>query len=674
MLRKLQSGKQPEKKSGDGAIVLPLATSLRGIDLLVQLFDSVRPAHYRDKEQATLRFQAMLFELGNNTGLNVAVRKSLLRLLAGTSILEALTESGMLSGRGFVQELTGKLKHKLLRESLSRKNFLYVVNRVFHRKKDFVWVRAIDPGLWKTFFELLGIQISLSNPQLTQQCSRGLQLISHRIAALGIEKEITHRFENFDDAVYPFLEQNRLITLFLQELQSQGTSGRRDVLVENIMEALHNCNQSIRWIREQRAHYGTSLAQTYLLGRLSQHVERAFILLDVLDMNSRFDTDRFVDYFTRVVHYENTRNSLREFFSENTGFLAYQIAEHSGRTGEKFITTTRKEYRRMFLSAAGGGIIISFIGIIKNLLGNLSFAPFWQSFLYGVNYATGFILIQETGSTLATKQPAYTANNVASSLDIKRLGDKPDLRNLAITVAKVSRTQIASFAGNLLLVFPLTYLLAWFYTEMTGVSLAGGEKAMQLIRDQQIFDSLALLYACITGFFLFASGLVAGFVENYVVYGKIGERLRHASGPVGRLSEKRRNKLVHYVENSSGALAGNIALGFFLGMAGFFGKIFGIPFDIRHITISAANATIGFFGIGHNLPVKEIAYTLLSVGCIGFLNFAVSFGLSFYMAVKSRGILLKDYPEFFGLLWRYLKRYPGDFFRAPSFRTASHLK
>jgi site-specific recombinase len=491
---------------------------------------------------------------------------------------------------------------------------------------------------------------------------------------LGIEKEITHRFEHFDDAVYPFLEQNRLVTLYLQELQSPIDTGKRTVLVENIAEALHNCNQSIRWIQEQRAQYGTSLAQTYLLTRLRQHIERAFVLLDVLDVNSRFDTERFVEYFTRVVHYENTRNSLTEFFSENTGFLAYQIAEHSGRTGEKFITTTRGEYWRMFRSAMGGGIIISFIGIIKNLLTNLSFAPFWQSFMYGVNYATGFILIQETGSTLATKQPAYTANKVAGSLDTRRVGEQPDLRNLAIMVAKVSRTQIASFAGNLLLVFPLTYLLAWGYAELTGVSLAGGDKAMGLIRDQQIFNSLSLLYACFTGFFLFASGLVAGFVENYVVYGKIGERLRNSDGMLARMREKRKNRLVSYVENNLGALAGNIALGFFLGMAGFFGKIFGIPFDIRHITISAANVTIGFFGIGHQLPWKELAYTLFSVGCIGFLNFAVSFGLSFYMAVKSRGIHLRDYPEFLSLLWRYFKRHPGDFFRPPSFRTASHLK
>jgi site-specific recombinase len=41
-----------------------------------------------------------------------------------------------------------------------------------------------------------------------------------------------------------------------------------------------------------------------------------------------------------------------------------------------------------------------------------------------------------------------------------------------------------------------------------------------------------------------------------------------------------------------GALVGNIALGFFLGMAGFIGHIFGIPFDIRHITIAAGNSAI----------------------------------------------------------------------------------
>jgi site-specific recombinase len=490
---------------------------------------------------------------------------------------------------------------------------------------------------------------------------------------LGLEKELTQRYENIEDAVYPFLEQNRLINEFLQRGETGANPEDMRMLLNNIDETLHNCNQSLHWISEQRKLYGTSLAQTYILRRAQQQINRLFIVLDVIDVDNIFNTERFTQFFKTVVRNENRKNSLKEFLSENTGYLAYQIAEHGGRTGEKFITSTRKEFWRMFRSAVGGGIIISFIGIVKNLLGNIKLAPFWQGFLYSTNYSLGFILIQDTGSTLATKQPAYTANNVASSFDVQKTGDKPDLRNLAITVAKVSRTQLASFAGNLIVVFPLTYLLALLFFEFTGVKIAEGAAAQKLITDQQPFHSWALLYACFTGFFLFASGLFAGYIENYLVYGKVGERLRNSIGFKTAFSEKRRNSIITYVENNLGALMGNIALGFFLGMAGFLGKTFGLPFDIRHITISAANTAIGFFGLNHQVPVKEIIYTLLGVFSIGFLNFAVSFGLAFFVAVKSRGIHLRDYPEFLGVLRKYFVKYPKDFVKAPSNRVAEQL-
>jgi site-specific recombinase len=225
-----------------------------------------------------------------------------------------------------------------------------------------------------------------------------------------------------------------------------------------------------------------------------------------------------------------------------------------------------------------------------------------------------------------------------------------------------------------MVVFPLTYILAMLFFQITGTKIAEGAAAHQLLVDQQPFHSLALLYACFTGFFLFASGLIAGYVENYVVYGKIGDRLRSLSSFKNAFGEKRRYKIIHYIENNLGALVGNISLGFFLGMAGFFGKIFGLPFDIRHITISAANTAIGFFGLDHMISTKELWYTLFGVFLIGFLNFAVSFSLAFYVAVKSRGIHLRNYPEFLGIIWRYFKKYPRDFIKAPSVRTANQLK
>ncbi len=655
------------------AVVLPIHSPNRSLDFLVELIDTIRPANPKDIQLAELQFKALLYQVSQDKTSLFGLRKALLSQFLKTNIVIALTENGIVSSRGLVQELLGKIKHKILPELQAPDNFLYVIDKIFYKKTDHIWVEGIDKELWIQFFEGLGIQINLTEPALIGQLQQALQLLSYRITTLGLEKEITQRYENPGDAVFPFLEQNRLVIEYIYRSKSGMDEFSQRILLANITEALHNCNQSIQWIKEQRMVYGTSLAQTYILTRLQQQIDRQFIILDVLDADSIFNTDRFVEYFKTVVHNENRKNSVKEFLSENTSYLAYQIAEHGGRTGEKFITTTRKEFWRMFQSALGGGVIISFIGIIKNLLGKMGVAPFWQGFLYSTNYSLGFILIQDTGSTLATKQPAYTANNVASSFDVQKVGEEPDLRNLAITIAKVSRTQLASFTGNLIVVFPLTYLLAWLFFRSTGTMIASGEYADKLLVDQQPFHSLALLYACFTGFFLFLSGLIAGYVENYVVYGKMADRLRGLSSFKNNFSEKRRYRIIHYLENNLGSLIGNISLGFFLGMAGFFGKTFGLPIDIRHITISAANTAIGFFGLNHQVSAKEIWYTLFGVGCIGFLNFAVSFGLAFLVAVKSRGIHLKDYTSFAGILWRYIKKYPRDFVKAPSERRAEQL-
>jgi site-specific recombinase len=674
MLRLSKKNKEvPPKVEKQQAIVLPLHSANRSLDFLVEMINTIRPDNAKDTDQATLRFKALLYQMGQDRSSLFSLRKALLTQFLKTNIVNALTESGIVSSRGFVQELRGKILHKILPELQTPDNFLYVINRIFYKKRDHIWVDGIDNDLWMQFFEVLGIQINLTEPALIKQLQGSLQILSYRIATLGLEKEITQRYENIENAIFPFLEQNRLVNEYLYLHHSVGTLDTQRILLANITEALHNCNQTIQWIREQRIAYGTSLAQTFIITRLQQQVNRLFIILDVLDIDNSFNTQRFVAYFKTVVHNENRKNSILEFLSENTGYLAYQIAEHGGRTGEKFITTTRKDFWRMFKSSVGGGIIISFIGITKNLLAKITMAPFWHGFLYSTNYSLGFILIQDTGSTLATKQPAYTANNVASSFDAQKIGEQPDLRNLAITIGKVSRTQLASYTGNLIIVFPLTYILAWLFFKATGVKIAEGAAAHQLLTNQQPLHSLAWLYACFTGFFLFASGLIAGYVENYVVYGKISERLRNHPSFKNSFSEKRRSKIVRYVENNLGSLMGNISLGFFLGMAGFIGKTFGIPFDIRHITISAANTAIGFFGLNHQVGTKELWYTIIGVIGIGFLNFAVSFGLAFLVAVKSRGIHLKEYPQFIGILWRYLKKFPQDFIKAPGVRTAEHL-
>jgi len=662
--RLINRKKDADKNPPEGkAIVLSINSTNRGLDFLVELFQKIRPANVNKTEEAELKFKAFLFQLQEDKSLLFSLRRSLLSQFVNSDITTALTESGLISSRGFIQELSSKLKHKFIPALLKPTDFLFVIERIFYKKDDYVWMENIDEDLWIRFFELIGIEVNLSEPQLINQLSHSMQVLSYRLSMMGLEKEVTRQYEKVNDAIFPFLEQNRLVNLLIEKKQKPYHEQKS--IQEGIAEALHNCLQSIKWIKEQRKEVGTSLAETFLLTRMEQHVERIFMILDALDNDNLFNTKRFIHYFITVIRNQNRKNSLGEFLSQNFGLLAYQISEHGGKRGETFITRTKKEFYLLFLSALGGGFIISFIAIFKNLLGKVVVAPFWHGVLYSTNYSIGFLLIQSTGSTLATKQPAFTASSVASSLDSNKLQGRPDLNNLATTIAQVSRSQLASFAGNLLVVFPLTYLLAMLFFEVTGTKLASGAEAIALLDAQHPFKSLALLYACFTGFFLFLSGLIAGWVENYVVYAQLPQRIRLHPFLYHNLGKGQMRWLVNVVENRLGSIAGSVSLGFFLGMASFIGKTFGIPFDIRHITISAGNTAIGFFGMAGPVDYRYLSIILLGVGLIGFLNFFVSFGFAFYVAVKSRGIRLKEYPEFLGILWRYMKKSPADFVRPP---------
>ena len=410
-----------------GAVVLSINNNSRGLEFLIELVNKIRPDRPGNIVQAELKFKAALYSFQQDRSLLFSLRRSLLTQFLNTDIVTALTESGITSSRGFVQELLSKLKHKVLPPLQQKNDFLFVINRVFYQKTDYRWVEGINPELWKSFFELLGIQINLDETALIRQLQQSLQILSYRLANAGLEKEVNMRLEQGNSASYPFMEQNRLINLFLERQHHNRESEEKILLINNISEALHNCRQSLTWMKEKRTTEGTSLSQTFLIVRMDQHIERLFIILDVLDGDQQFNTERFIQYFYKVIRFENRKNSVGEFLSDNLALLAYQIAEHKGRKGEAFIAVSKWDFVNLFRSAMTGGIIISFIAIFKNLLGKLPLAPFWQGLVYGSNYAFGFVLMDQVGGTLATKQPAFTASAVAGSLDSKKQAASPTL-------------------------------------------------------------------------------------------------------------------------------------------------------------------------------------------------------------------------------------------------------
>lgn len=630
---------------------------------LRDFFSLVRPEDH-DLETAGPRLEEMMKLLQEDPSVALNLKRALFVPLRNANLVPMLTDSGMALSRSAGKEFYSRIKHKLIPPLKDEKDFLQVIDAVFYQPDDYKWVERISRKQWSFLLSMLDISLEGAEKILSEQVLISMEILSARVAQLGWEKDITDYLpESPMRKRNPFMQQQ----FDLHALHKELLSGNQDAIKEMAARAkksLELCQQKLELIRDNTQEKGASLSQTFILFQIEQKLERMLLLLDIIDADEQINTTRMADYFMKVVRNENRKYSLRELFSQTTGYLAYQIAEQKGKKGNSYITSSPAEYRQMIFSAMKGGLIVCFVVIFKSLLGMLKFAPFWQGFVYSLNYSAGFILIEETHSTLATKQPAFTANAVAGSIDQKSNDESPKLYNLAVTLSKVSRSQIASFAGNLMVVFPGTFLLVWLMDLAFGFKFAEGEQAMSILRDQHPWQSLALLYACNTGFFLFLSGLIAGYVQNKMKFGRIGDRIVQHPALRFYFSPVRLQKIARYWESHAGTIVGSISLGFFLGMASTIGKIFGIPFDIRHITIAAGNTSIGLYGIGwENISKSFLAMVVLGVLGIGFLNFLVSFSLAFFVAMRSRGLRLKDFPEFFGILWRYFKSNPMDFIR-----------
>jgi site-specific recombinase len=637
------------------------AASLAYLRDFVQL---IRPRRY-ELDKAGQNLQKAIRLLYEKPAITQNLRTAIKVHLRNTKLVPMFTESGLTLSGNMSKELYTRLKHKLIPPLRDDKDFLQVINALFYQDGDYKWVEHISRISWKLLFETLGLSFGGAELIIGEQVMVSLDILSSRITQLGWEKEIVN-FLPYDPVQYgnPFM----LIADRVRDMQPVLKSGDNGKVAEYASRAkrdIEKCLGILQEIRENTYEKGASLSQTFILLQIEQKLNRMLLLLDIIDADHQINTSRLSEYFIRVVRNENRKNSLREVLFQSAGYLAYQIAEQKGKKGNKYITITPVEYFQMIWSAMAGGFIICFVAIFKNLLGWLKLAPFWQGFVYSINYSIGFIVIEETKSTLATKQPAFTANAVAGTMDMRSADEgSPNLHNLAITLARVSRSQFASFFGNLIIVFPGTFILAWVFDLLFGFKIVDGEQAVSLLRDQHPFQSLSFLYACNTGFFLFLSGIIAGYVQNKMNFGRIGERIVQHPILQFAFSPQRLSRFAHYFVHHAGSLIGSISLGFFLGMAGTLGKIFGIPFDIRHITIAAGNVSIGLYGAGwSNLSGTWLLTVFIGVMGIGMFNFLVSFSLSFLVAVRSRGINFREFPEFFSILWHYFRKYPLNFIR-----------
>jgi len=318
----------------------------------------------------------------------------------------------------------------------------------------------------------------------------------------------------------------------------------------------------------------------------------------------------------------------------------------------------------MARSAMIGGFVISFMACLKIVLAKAEMPPLTGAIAFCLNYGLGFCLIHILHGTVATKQPAMTANAIAAS--ISEAGGK--LRNIeALTnlIARTCRSQIIAILGNVGIAIPLSALIAFAVLAISGEHFTSPEKSQHLLAEQSLIHSGALFYAAIAGACLFISGLISGYYDNYAAYNRIPERILQLGWPKRLLGEARMRRVAAYIGDNLGALAGNLLFGFLLGGTTLFGLLVGLPIDIRHVAFSSAFIGIACVGLDLAPGLWLFFWAALGVAAIGFMNLTVSFALALNVALRSREVSDAQWKTLARSVVAHLFRQPRDFFLPP---------
>jgi site-specific recombinase len=628
---------------------------------LLALFDWIR-GDENDTATSVARIENLLDALDTQPERALQLRawwRTITTTVDGSTLL---ADFGFASRNAFVSELIQRLHHKLLPSSPETADASELFALALPTTLDALWIAAIPEATLARLATLLSAPAhghhAQQTPSLTYwQCTLldGLTFCTNQVRAAGFTPEIRLRMSAPEQQASPFYE----LTASFEAVRVAWLSGVNvDEAAQRFKAQLEACRHCAATVYTHLNTHGISVDLVFRLRQLRERVLRIRILLDCLlnDADHKY-TARLL---SQLVSVGQDRSSIGALISSSSSLLAAKVAERSSETGEHYITRSRAEYRGMLRNAAGGGVLTAFTVALKFALAALGLAAFWFGFWSGLVYAASFVLIQLMHFTLATKQPAMTAPAMAAKL--KDIGDPTAVSGFVDEVSHLVRSQVAAVLGNVVAVFPVAVLLSWVWQAMTGTPMIHADKAHHVLESLTLLGP-CLLFAAFTGVLLFASSIIAGWVENWFVLHRLDSALRYNPRFTQWLGAARADRWAHFLRRNISGFASNISLGFMLGLVPAILAFLGIGLDVRHVTLStgqlaAACASLGW-GVVH---VPAVWWAAASIPFIGALNLGVSFYLAFRVALQAHSVTGVGRARIRRAIWFRLRTEPLSFF------------
>ena len=157
------------------------------------------------------------------------------------------------------------------------------------------------------------------------------------------------------------------------------------------------------------------------------------------------------------------------------------------------------------------------------------------------------------------------------------------------------------------------------------------------------------------------AAVIGGWFENFSVYHRLPEAI--AQHPLGaRLGSRTMRRAADWLQLNVGSWSTSIVLGYLLGFAPVVARFFGVPLDVRHVTLSTgtlalAAARFGTSSFGHDW----LYYGMAGIAITFVLNLGVSFSIASIVALRAYDVPRSEQIQILRFLIREFRDSPLSF-------------
>jgi site-specific recombinase len=577
------------------------------------------------------RFKFLFQLLRQRPEWKAALTQQLTLLFDDCSLLRLFLATGYADEHGLVPEIGRRVLMRVL-PSVRENSFFEIIAYVFTTEADLNWFAGIPDEIVKEFADLFDDEsIRKIRSIVKTNAHEAIVVFAAHLADQGLTKDVRQRSRQSLPSASPFLSFQRTLHEVLSD--RRYTKEERALIEELTLQ----CHAAIRHVYDDMEVAGTSVGLVYRLEVMAAGLAR---IRDLLNLFDEFEKDSLKnDHLLTLDLIESVLEGRLIFghIHQRLHLISRKIAERNGVSGDHYIARSAPERRQLFSSALKGGVVVLMMTLLKTGVLALRIPPLLEAVLVWCIYSGGFLFMQFSHSTLATKLPSFTASRLARLMN--EIRHSSDLDAFVNEVKTVLKSQGLAFLGNIAALVPLACVLDLALVGLTKRHLFSSEYAHHTLEALHPLLSLAVPLGALTGVLLWISSLAGGWFENWVVYRKMPLAISHQRRLRQIFGATSTEKMGEWLRDNASGIGANLSLGFMFGFIPFVGLIIGVPLDSKHVTISSTSATFSLLASAQDPHLLTMVLTTVcGLVLIGLMNLLVSFALALVVAARASAL------------------------------------